>query len=300
MIVITLDSQVLSKIAGDEYLFNQIYEKAEKLYKSQCLVFLFSPIVFIESMKGVKSEKHFIIDQNRVRKASILCNKHFLPDTSNHLRNTIKLNSEKDAYLIGNNWNRRFYEIATCDSFEVYQAKHMPTFIRLNRQIEENHKAIKTILTQVQSGLKGEEYKNEEFMNSLRLDFLNIAIDHFDIKNAITLTMYSLTEIERKLPGLTFFAFSYAKLVQDYFDPDGRKDLLASDYCDMLQTIYLDTCDYIVSEDRYFAGIVNNSGLKELEGRVITFAEFTRFLDNLPLEKKAPYNPDFIQIPPQN
>ncbi|MCK5125277.1 MAG: hypothetical protein KAR42_03385 [candidate division Zixibacteria bacterium] len=299
MIVITLDSHILSKIANDTVLFEKIYKKTEQLYISGKLIFQFSPIVFIESLKGVKTKEHFKEDQNRVRIASKLCNKHFLPDTANHLRKTIGLNSEKDAFRIGCNWIRRFHDIATCDTFEAFTIQHLPFFAKLGGRIEENHKSMSHSLIQLKKYLHKDAYKTEEFMDTLRRTFLDIAIDHFDLKSALALTRMSINEVAKSLPGLTFFSFSYASLVKDCLDPQGRKEIIASDYCDMIQTVYLDVCDYIVSNDSRFARVVNSSGLKELEKRIIPFEEFLSMLDFLNDAKKAPLNPSFLSIPPQ-
>ncbi|MEE9442649.1 MAG: hypothetical protein V3V99_08265 [candidate division Zixibacteria bacterium] len=279
-----------------------ILGKIRKLHDEKILCLHFIPVVFFETIKGINSVKAFEKMQINVRRASELCNKHIFPDTAIHLRNTAHLSSINETQEKGKNWLQIFRRLSICTNYANFKKQFEALQNEIAFKLKENHRFsinyIENRLKNIDHLAKKEQHsiiKSRIFMNCMRKTFLLEGIKHFGLESLKD--NYSIDQIETKLRGLTYFKYSCANLFKKYLRPDRRKRPRESDYCDIVQTVYLDLCDYIVTSDKSFADTVNNSGCEYLEDRVILYEDFKNELDNFSLQKKA-LSSSNIEIPP--
>jgi hypothetical protein len=60
------------------------------------------------------------------------------------------------------------------------------------------------------------------------------------------------------------------------------------DAFDFIQVLYLDICDYLVTDDKPLINAVVKTDLPDLQGRAIRLDEFLQYLENPHLPQRSP------------
>lgn len=284
-----LDKNVWSNIAN---MAEENLEDFKRLIQRPEVGIYYSPVGVIELVKGKQLERHFESCQKEVRLADRLTNKHMLEDPWDHVGRTVhrflgKSFKEPDniclklcrAIAISNDYDelRRKTNVDKLSSMLVDWESEWAEEINSigNKFREDNSDEVKP----------KDQYRSNESVLRRKEILWGSFCKHYSLpQEACSLNF------DEAISGLHCFRYwvDYRIAYENKVFFDNKKSR-PSDYLDWEQTVYLSIMDYLVTDDRKFITILNESKNNELERASMRFDEFSNCLkqNNLP-SRRAP------------
>lgn len=254
----------------------------------------YSPIIVLESIKGIVSEEHFLQCQEEIMMADRISNEHILAeDPWNHVRRSAASfipQPLENPYLIFLNLCRKI----ASSSYQRMEPEIKKINSLLNNWIERWMFGLNSIKSQFRKEFgfeerdenlisKAKEFKDKKsVLHRKRRHWVSFC-DHFSL--ARQLRDFPLPFVYENFHSFRYwvnYRITYEnKLLFEDWSPK------RSDYLDWQQVVYLNIMDYIVTEDKGFRAILNEYAHEEKSKVAMSYDEFMRQLSELP-SKRAP------------
>lgn len=277
--------------------YEHYVRKLTKLYNEKKLRIHFNLHNFIEQIEGTDSESAFKWAQKTVNQAGRISNKNFLIPPDLYLQKAIGVASTNEIMEDGEFWMKTFSEFVKLKSlgdFEDFLRQLKDYTIKSKQNIYEGNKDIKKQIELFKRENKIKNFKNYIVKNAGNLGFLQkMFFDVFIEKYKLALGRKlcpSDNAFVKKLVSLCYLSDVY--ICYNLELSDGRNPKLG-DFVDFEQVIYLDCCDYIVTNNTsdYFIWF-DNYAFANLANRALTLDMFLELIysDNFLNTKKAPFD----------
>ena len=280
MLRFTFDNDAIEHLVRSD-TFEEHRQEIQRASNRQDLMMHLSRTNVLEIVKGV-TERNFRRLQMLLRQAYAFGGRrNLLLSPSHHLKWGL---GRVDPHTL-NEWYNSFYN----DVFQLFKAANYPEFQeryakvsasldRGNDAIWNNAKDVKqAILAKLDSKAKK---KSADWFLSPEGSSL-----FFDLMYSTVLQQFNLgddviglerEEVVRRLPSLvqfcdTFRTLQRKRIIEGHNPQKG-------DYFDIQKVVYLDLCDYIVSDDRRFRALVDAAGTSDLFGRAIPLSKFLQHI----------------------
>lgn len=240
-------------------------------------------------MQGV-SEKNFFKLKEVFLKALILgSRRNLLLSPSHHLKfGLLRVSQQQVNKWYANLYNDIFQmaKVGNYNDFAVLFHRASASMARENEQISDIAKNVQEVMRKkIDTEKKKRTIRWFLSTSGWQLFFQLVYPDilrQFNLQNDVG--DMERDEVVRRIPSLVqwtdaFRKSLYRRILEGYAVRSG-------DYFDIQKVVYLDLCDYIVSDDGDFRKTLDMPGPTDLHGRVIKLEKFLRHLDGLPLLKR--------------
>ena len=295
-IEILLDNNAIKDIANlSEY--ENILGRLDELSKSAQLRTHFNLHSFIEQIEGPRVEEHFKKAQARVQKAAEICNKSLLLPEEPYLKECLGSIGSKEVIEEINHWKGILNDFCNCTNFEEFEGRLGPLrnfTLNDKREWYDYGLSIKKKVSSYVESIKSDDTKIIPFYDTNKLRIFRQTIFNNLIQR------HNLKWVQKLYPKQEEFvkkaiSLCYQSDIYIYYfylrDFEGHKSK-QSDYVDLAQVIYLDKCDYIVTNDKNYRNLINKCPFCDLKGRAISLDELLEQLKKLDfrMPKRAIYN----------
>ncbi|MCB2229284.1 hypothetical protein KQH82_01115 [bacterium] len=248
----------------------------------------YSEVSFLELIKGV-NQQNFERLKAVTRNAYDLCGKgHLLLYPDEHLRVALGIYDRSEVQRKGSNLIREikfFVDLPSIGAFKTAFDERASFIAKNIGAIYESSCASTRVLNTEIDGIPKNTRKR---MISTRDDeaffrlFYRDALSRFSLNDCVDSA--TAESVDNALPSLKqFSSVFYSLLLKRLFD---QKQVQPSDFFDIQKVVYLDLCDYIVTDDRRFRVLFDESRLASMAGRAISHEEFLLHLESPYLRKQ--------------
>lgn len=280
MLRFTFDNDAIEHLVNRD-TFEQHRQNIARVSDRQEVVVHFSRTNLLELIKGA-TERNFRRLQTLLRQAYALGGRHnMLLSPSHHLRWGLGRADQETLNQWYNDLYNDVFQMFKAANFQEFQALYSKAIASLNRgNVAILEKAME--VKQSAQGMPDSEKKEfaDDFLSekgsSLFFDLVYPSIlEQFNLQDEVS--GLDREEVVRRLPSLIQFCDVYRSLMRKRII-DGRIPK-KGDYFDIQKVVYLDWCDYIVSDDRKFRVLLNEAGTSDLVGRAIPLSKFLEHID---------------------
>lgn len=249
--------------------------------------FYYSEMNFWELFKGVNCD-NFPQLRRILEQAFELCGQgNVLVNPHEHLAYSAGILThaqycESAARLLG-----LIRRIIQCADFSSFHAKFGALVERVRAQVDSVIKDAHRSTSVMRERLRGHSVTKSRStargkLNELffRLYYEDVA-KHFRMESAVT--TLTAEEVASKYPSLKYYSDIFHTLLIKRMN---RKNVDNGDYFDLEMVAYLDICDYIVTDDRPFIALFEESGTADLRGRAIRLPALIEHLEGKTLANR--------------
>lgn len=288
MLRFTFDNDAIGHLVNSE-TFEEHRKNIEGASNRKSVAVHFSRTNLLEMVKGVK-ECNFQYLQRLLRQAYVLGGRrNLLLSPSHHLKCGL---GQADQETV-NQWYEAFYKdvrqmFGATDYREFHQVygKASASLGRGNDAIWNAAKEVKQAsldtLDRERRKALDDRYLSDKSGSRFFDEMYPGLLQRFNLQDDIV--DLDREEIVRRLPSLVQFCEVYRTLQRKRVIEGHNPQ--PGDFFDVERVIYLDLCDYIVSDDRRFRNLLNDAGTSDLCGRAIELEEFLEHLEHPMLEKR--------------
>ncbi|MCX6825999.1 MAG: hypothetical protein NTV06_01835 [candidate division Zixibacteria bacterium] len=256
------------------------------LYKENKLGINFNILAFLEQLEGTNSDAAFNNARDRICKAGKLTSKNLLLPPDDYARMAIGILSEDETKTIGKNWFNVFESLCICSSRSDFNE----TLQNLKKEFRSKKDEFGPNMLSLQI-LSSEIFQRnnindiEKFLLDNKPVLANVRKKIFDkVINSLMLNMArKIYPSDLQFRKSAFCLCVYVNVYINYLVKICRKAMTAreSDEVDLLQTIYLASCDYLITEDKQYRDLINNNPFDDyLHGRAIDVASFLNMIED--------------------
>lgn len=291
-IKIFFDKNTWSDIARlPENQMQLLLEQAKLAQKSNGLSIYFSPVNLFELFKSAEDDRTFKLCQKELKIAARLTNVHLLEDPWNHVtRGTaplvgLEMLEINPSFLIS---IKALVDATDYSQIEPWINELKPKIVNFQKSwlalTKETVKQVKGMLSVLDS-----KKKAKFFSENYRRERLKVLWDSF--KEHFRLQESQFTKVDwsvaySEVPSFRYWSQIQIRYMDKFLLTDSQP--IESDYFDIEQTIYFDMIDYLISDDKKFRTLVEETNEPELQGRILRVEEFIQNI--LTLQKRAVCN----------
>lgn len=301
MIHFCFDNNALQALfANDRY--DEILAAVTRLRQTESARFHFSFYNFCERILGI-GHGHFEEIRDYLRNSNRLTQGQLLLRHSFHIGSTtgsfpFLITMDKERVLLElQNWVDFLNDLDKCSNEQEAIALAEPLQKLILEDKTASFSGFESIRGAMQSFKNEARFKNKSAVFcSSEEDRLNLRANLF-LKKLSSLNLLQIhSELgDEEIANLTTVCVSiiyqadvYISYFQEVFSSQLKPD--KGDWLDFEYIIYLDRCDYLVTNDRRFRGIIGRAGITELNDRLISTDEFCKSVigPTFALAKRAP------------
>jgi len=302
-IEVLVDNNALEKLSA-HHDYDQIQLCLNELYGQGKLRIFFSFRTFQEQLAGINSE--YILKekaQRWVKQAAIICKKFLLVPDTIHVRRSARSISENEYVTCWTNGQNMLRDFCECPNLIAYNKAFRVLANDFISAKDEWYKTSQKIFAygkhktkyNRQNGVNMVFASSEEDLQEFRNMIFNNLITRFDLNTNASLYRKPL-DFVKAVPSLSILTdiltFYYERVYLE------KQKIKQGDYVDIFQSVFLDACDYILTEDKNYRDLINKCPYSNYSGRAMSLEEFIEAVFNatFPLIKRAPCNFDTLKV----
>ncbi len=282
MLKFTFDNDALQDLVENPD-YQQLLKEIRRARERREIELYFSQTNMLELVKGV-TQGNFRLLQNLLRQAIVLCGRNnLLLSPSHHLKYGLGYLSPRELAQLRAN---RYYDV-----LQMFKANDFGSFMTSFGKMREKLSSDQDVIwRQASDGVekirkmnnKAGQGKPENWLLSESGSSLWIQLSYeallqlFGLEDAVS--GLSREQVQERLPSLVQYAEAFRSL--NHRRVVKRFRVEKGDYFDIQKVVYLDLCDYIISNDGRFVDVLNEAGTADLVGRAIKLEDFIRHLEH--------------------
>jgi hypothetical protein len=292
MIEVLIDNNALVDLCSEKEYPNYL-TSINELRATGILSLNFSIYPFLEQIEGIIDDRTFDKVKSLIIQAGRVSGGRLLLPTEYHLRKAIDILPEQELKSEAKYWSNILSMFGSFKNYDEFKSNLGALQVYLNKSKNwiyggaQNVQdfTMKFIKSQKGRGQLAHFFANEQQLIEFRQFIFNILLKRFNLTTVRDIYP-NIHQFDERVISVTYLANIYICYYERIYRGRAVKK---SDHIDLEQIIYMDACDYLLTNDKYYRDLINACEYSDLTGRAISLKEFIGIIIKRPIsfEKRA-------------